>query len=72
MTARELNRLMKEKGLTGRTLARLLGVGEISVSRWRHGARGIHPAYARLITLYSEGRIKDDAPAKSKRRGGKR
>lgn len=71
MTARELNRILKERGMTGRSLARLLGVGEISVSRWRHGARRMHPAYARLLTLYLEGRIREDGSDKPTRRGGK-
>ena len=72
MNARELNKALKERGMTGRALARLLGVGEISVSRWRHGARRMHPAYARLLTLYLKGRIKDDGAAKSRKKGGKR
>ncbi len=71
MNARELNRVLKERGMTGRALARLLGVGEISVSRWRHGARRMHRAYARLLTLYLEGRIREEGADKS-RRGGKR
>jgi len=47
-----LNRLLKEHHLTGRELARILNVTEVSVSRWRHGARKMHPAYARLLRLH--------------------
>ena len=72
MTARELNRILKERGMTGRALARLLGVGEVSVSRWRQGKRRMHRAYARLLTLYLQGRIKADGSDKPRRRGGKR
>ncbi len=70
MNPRELNRVLKKKGMTGRVLARLLGVGEISVSRWRHGTRKMHPAYARLLALYFQGLIKEPHEDKSRRRGG--
>jgi transcriptional regulator with XRE-family HTH domain len=71
MDARELNRLLKEKGITGKTVAKLLGISEVSVSRWRHGARRIHPAYQRLLALHlSQGRLNRAGYTKSRRRGG--
>lgn len=70
MNARELNKVLKERNMTGRSLARLLGVGEVSVSRWRQGKRKMHRAYAQLLTLYLEGRIKDEGSDKPRRRGG--
>jgi DNA-binding transcriptional regulator YiaG len=57
MTNYELRRLRKRKGVSAYTVARVIGVSAPTVYRWEGGHRKIHPAFARLLTLYFEGRL---------------
>jgi DNA-binding transcriptional regulator YiaG len=58
MTAEEVRQLRRRLGLSQPAFARLVGVHEVSVSRWENGAVRVPEPTARLIKLLARAQAK--------------
>jgi transcriptional regulator with XRE-family HTH domain len=70
---RELRELRRKRGDSIYAVARAIGVSPVSVSRWETGSRRMRPAFAKLLSLYFQGKLTDlnARGSNSRKRSGK-
>jgi transcriptional regulator with XRE-family HTH domain len=60
--------LRKRHGISAYAVAQAIGVTPPAIYQWEAGRRKIHPAMARLLTLYFEGKLPPTGPHGSPKR----
>ena len=68
LTGARLRVLRKRHGISAYAVAQAIGVTPPAVYQWEAGSRKIHPAMAKLLTLYFEGKLQPVEPQESRKR----